>query len=612
MDFMNMMQPEEPNPMMQQEDPMQAMMEQVVAEVEFEQAIQRFVDEGEPAEYSDEAKDKMVRLICEKKVFAESTMESRYRKWEDIKEAYEMRKPYTVPSGVHEPESRVSTPLMAKRVNKLVQMLTIRMVQPFMNFIAVKDRVSQIRNYKIANFLFRMFVKNKMSIEIVKAAKSAVLFSMGFTKVIPVYESNEPDCRVECVSNFDILIDPDARNIDDASFIIHRVFIPHNVLLSRRGTVYDADAVDEMVKWCNRRYDDENLISSMGSDETVRASARRTGERQTGKYNKLPDTLYADDEYSGDSYDRDPRIEQKYDRYTLYEYFDGENIVTIGEEKFFLRSRKNVIGYPFQAWFFDPAILDDFWNRGHGELLLPIQEESNIKRNQRIESLNKQINKPMFYNKGMFDETDIDKIIIDSGSKIEVKDVTGILFPEQSDPTSNMLEELQYLDAEADDITSAGPVIFGEVAKKERMTTQESEAIYSNVAIPFDFGSSIMVTTGLIPMLEKILEICGQLFKRKPAAASMAKNQIGSVMPITPEEFLGDWDITVSINPTQEEQNKGEAKEMFQMLMTDPMINPIALRWQLLPIIYPEFAWEELIMNQPMMPPSPEQVQLKS
>ncbi len=585
--------------------------QQVQQEVEFEKALQRFIDEGEPAEYSEEDKQRMVNLVSEKKVFAESAMETRYSVWEDVKKGFEMSKPFTVPAGVHEPESRVHTPMMVKRVNKLVQMLTIRMVQPYQNFISVKERVSQIRNYKMANFLFRMFVKNKMAIEIVKAVKSAVLFSVGFTKVLPNYSAMEPDCLVECVNNFDLFIDPDARTIDDASFIIHRVFLPHDQLIERKGSVYDAEAVDAMLEWSRKRYEEDSPVSSLGGTEQYSQSTRRTGQREP-KSDEIPGTLYTDDEWSGTGYDRDPRMDQKYDRYTLYEYFDGKNIITIGEDKFFLRARKNVIGYPFQAWFFDPAILDDFWGRGHGELLLPLQEEADIKRNQGIDGINRQINTPMFYNRGTFDETDIDKIVIDSGAKIEVKDVQGILLAPTVDATSRILEELQYLDAEADDITAVGPASFGQAAKKERMTTQESSAIYSNVSIPFEFGSSIMVATGLIPMLNKILEICGQLFKRKPAFASMSKNQIGAVVPITAQEFLVDWDITVSIDPTMEERNKGEAKEMFQMLMTDPLINPVALRWQLLPVIYPEFPWENLIMNEPMMPPAPEQVQLKS
>jgi len=538
-------------------------------------ALAEFFEPGNTKVFSSAtSRQAIVNKVVEKYNYSKDNLDATRTIWKDIRGAYLGEKTYTVPSGVHSPESIVSPPFMLTQIDKMVQMYTLRLVAPYNNFLTVKDEKTRTRVHKLENFLFNMFVSKSMAISCVKAVSSAAMFGVGITKVIPDYSNQEPSCQVEAVNIFDFYIDPFASSIDDATFIIHRTWIDYDTLMARmKDAGFNKAQCNEMIEWKNAR------------------------KEKDAHNNPIPvSSLRASSQNRADMTEEEPSDDEKYDRFLIYEYYDGQNIITVGEKQFLLRMVKNSIGYPFQLWFLRIPTAGEFFVKSHGDLLRPIQEEINIKRNQRIENINKIVNAPLMYTPGFI--TDPKKLIIRSGQKIAVNNLEECKFLEVKNDTDMLLNEIEYLKGEGSDVTSVNAVVQGKAAKTERMTTAETNSLYSQSNMGFDYGSSIMAITGLIPMFQCILRICAFINKGVPAQAPDHPNGVGETTPIFPMELIGTYQISVSVNPNKEQQDREEGMGTYQLFNQDPYIDQVGLRKWVIPRIAPDFPLD-LLLDQP-------------
>lgn len=569
-----------------------------------------FSDPGAPIYLEPEERKTIVNNVVDKFRYAESCMSDIRNTWENIRDAYQAERSLTVTAGTKKPESRIKTRLLGNLINRMAAMLTVRMVQPESNFICARQRKSKTRLYPIENYIFDMFKSNQMAPEIVDTVTNAALYGVGFTKVLPNYNKQEPDCIVESVNQFDIFPEPNLTNLRNCAFIIHRMWMDHDDVVARASgssPLYYPDEVEAMIDAKRIRQAEDGVVEAVNT--TMFGNAGSDGEFIDANGNIKASSLTTENITRSDLRNISNSQTLKFNRYLIYEFYDGKYIYTVGEEGWLLRAAENPLGYPFQAWRLLPKSGDEFWVKSHGEYLLDLQNEMDVKRNQRVKNINMCNNPPLIFLKNFVDNPA--SLVLDSGARIPVNDLEGHKFMEVVNNTDQLLNEIQYLRSEGEDVTSVSAVLQGQVSKKERMTTAESQSVYSTANLPFDFGSSLLVITGLIPMLNLIVKMCALIFKGQTASASGSPNGVGNVVPIMPNDFAGDIEISVQINPSRAERDSQEAASWYQMFSQNPYINQVVLLNWILPRLSPDYP-RDLIGQVPQMQPMPQNVQLSN
>lgn len=561
---------------------------------EMREKMKRAFVKKEQMSFSEDEKRAMVVNICERFEYAKMNMtvgssgDDLRELWKEIKDAFQAERSFTTPRGVKKPKARVHSPTFTTKVEKLVSMLAVRLVQPYENFITIKDRVTKIRHYPLENYMFNMFVEKKMGLEVVKAIQAAILFGVGFTKILPDNTGEMPSCNIEAVNNFDVFVDPDASTIENASFVIHRLWLTYDEVMRRvEEGRFDEDEADKMINDVKKRLE-------TGSNEFIPDKV---------------DSLKAQEESRTDLREVEPADDSKFDRYLIYEYYDNHNIITIGEELYFLSAQDNNVGYPFDMWYSRMPVANELWVKSHGELMLDIQHEIDIKKNQRIDNIDAAINSLTLYRRNAID--DPNDLTHNKNNKVQVNDLEGFLRWEVKDHTSMCLDEIMVLDQDADRIMSTPQVVYGVPAKKERMTRDETGAVYGQANLQFDFGSSIMVTTGFIPMLQKIMLFTGKTFTGGMPMASSRENGLDEPVEIDPLAFARNWEISVDINPTREMLDRQKAVEMYQLFSQNAYINQVSLLRYIMPKLDPDYP-RDMITDGPEMQAHPENVQLSN
>ena len=589
--------PIEPDPMMVDMQRMALEREQMDVAAQLESLIPKADRLG--IMKSEEKKVQLINDIVERFNYANRYMTDLYDIWDNIDEAFDCERDYTVPKGVEKPKSHIRSALMLKHIENFVALNTLRVLDPYKNYIIMEEMPDKNRAYKEENYLFDMTVERSYGPKMVDCVTNAAKYGVGISKSIPRYDSEMPASDMESVVLRDFFKDPDSATIDDSNFLFHRMWLTHEEIEERlTKNEYVKSEVEAMFEWAAQRRDEqekEHGVDSLDAQAVERPGPRKsTGDAGVIKQMGLLPLSESD---SGN---------KRFDRYLIYEYYDRGRVITVGEEKFYLKGIPNKdIGYPFVAWYCRLPRTGEFWVKSIAELLLPLQHESDIKRNQRVDNINKMLNMPLLYTKMAMGITNIEKIAIDANSKIMVNDIEGLKFLEYKDGTGSTTDELALLERDAQDITSVRPAALGDVAKKERMGTQETNAVYGNAMMKFDYCSNLLVLTGVIPLLKltmKILSLQGKI-----ARASANPTGRGPAMDIMPNDFKKKYLITVSINPNKVEADSQKAKGFYDRFSMHPFIEQEALLQYVIPLMDPNAPIERLIKPESMMQPAPGQ-----
>lgn len=552
----------------------------------------RITEPGTPVGIPPEEIELTVRNVVGRMEYSKREFSSRRDTWKRILSAYEAEENFLASFGVKTPEARIHTPTMATQIDRLVQQLTYKMVQPYENFLEAAFRLTKQRAYKAENFLFDMFKRNEMATEVVKAVLNAALFGVGITKVIPNPSVPYPDCILQHIPMEDFHPDPNGLGIQKCTYIIEEMKIDYDTLVKNYslGSYNIHSEFQRLMDDCTMRGTPDGnrlLVSSLLSPERISATSMQPSRGELRKV--FPGLHYVS---SADSMSIN---DEEFDRFTLLEYHDRHYRLIVINGKYLIKVQKVEMRYPYQAWYIRIDPKGRLIPKSHGELILPIHEEIDIKRNQRVENINKLNDPPILYTPTAI--TKISDFVIKSGAKIPVNTLDGIKAMDITNSTDTLFQEGQALKSEVGEITGVMGVIVGNAAKRERMTKTESAGLYSQASMPFDFSSAIMTITGMIPMFQCILTTCSVLGTVMGQGVNTPSG-LGIPEDIQPSEFAADYDITISINPNKVTKDKQEALEILQILSQFQYIDQIVLLRWLLPRLVPD-APREILKEAP-------------
>ncbi len=541
--------------------------------------------------WDEDEKQKLITQVVEKFEFVRGEMSELHSTWDDIRDAYRCEKEFSTPRGITKPKINIKTPLTLRHVETKVAMSAINIINPKLNFIKVTDSNTNVRQYKIENLLFqKCFVGADYGYTIARAIKSAILYGRGIIKVIPNRQTGVPN--IMWINPRDFMIDPFATNVNDAQFIVHRMWLGYDEIKAKTDAgIYDKKEGERLLK--------DHYRHMFGKEELDLDK------------DKLTDTfksLFYEEEYRDDMRDSisSEWSEEKFGRVCVKEYYDNNFIVTVADDDYLLKVQPNFIGYPFFTIQVNLPVDDEFWLKSIGELLLDRQNEADVKRNQRADNINKILNTPFMIQKGAIDKTS--DLIVAGNRKIIVNNPDGIRPLAVPDVTQKANEEISYLEKEAADISSASSLIQGGAAKNERMTTSETNKMYGQATMKFDFELDIIVSIGIIPLLKYVL-LMMSITSPGPMFASNNAAGVGAMEPVMTQEMVKEYSITLQINPNKTMIDQQTAVQMYQLLSQDPFVDQAVMRKHVIPLMLPHYP-EEMLRDMAVNEAKPENVQL--
>lgn len=547
--------------------------------------VQRKALELQPIKFrNDDEKDKVAREVFDKYRYSANMLLEKHTSWQDVREAYQGEKEFEVIEKVAVPKSNVHVPLMTNHIDTAVSNITVRMLEPYYNFIQARDLKTYQRKYSLENYLFTVWKQGKYPLEIMKAIRESIMYSFGIIKLIPDHNLGIP--IPVAVSQFNFFPDVYARDKDDCTYVIERTWESIETIQQKADSgYYDPTQVKRLLKY----------LKALKTDDD--------GKNDLPK--NLKDVIPLMAEEVTDVFD-EPSVDDvdKFNRIEILEYHDGSRTFIVAYDQYLLRSVVNPFGLPYFFFYSRVPDTSNIYIKSIGEMMLPLQNEIDVKRNQRIDNINKMIDNPLLVDKTA--ARSLDDIVINESNHILVNDIKGISPLPIPDATNKAFEEEQAIRSDAADLSAVTNAISGKPIKAQRMTKEEFGSTFGQATLKFDAVASVVILTGLIPLLHGILKMCG-LMSTNIAETPADQGGTGSLIRLLPTDLLGQYEINVNINPNQIEIDRQNSMSLYQLFVQDPMMDPILLRQHLVPKLAPDFPLNA-IMRQPMPTMAQEQI----
>lgn len=321
---------------------------------------------------------------------------------------------------------------------------------------------------------------------------------------------------IEVLDIFDFFIDPEASNIDDAMYCIHRKNVSLNYLkkMQQRGLYKNVDKIK-----FGEGLDQDSINPNVKSDQNF-----------------------------------DDAIQEDRQDVILYEYWEDDRIITVANN-IVIRDSENPFNHgrkPFikGSWIDVPF---KFYGIGVAEEVDPLQLELNTKRNQRLDNVNLGINKMWLVARSS--GIDMGQLVSRPGGVIVVNDINGIKPLDVPDVTqSSYLEEDKILN-DIQNTTGISEYIRG-ASPERRQTAQEVEMKTEQAMSRLDYNFRVVskVIKDVILMMLKNNQQFITMDKE-----TVAKNNLDEFEydVLSPEDVNHQFDVIVTVDPAgvMEKQN---------------------------------------------------------
>jgi len=267
--------------------------------------------------------------------------------------------------------------------------------------------------------------------------KQGLIYGTGIVKLGWDFDrENEKDGPwVNVVSNYDVFIDPNAASIDDAAFIIYK---------------QERDLAEVKKNKNYKNLDELERVVGKDNDTSDKVSERSSlGRSEPGSDERKKVVIF---EYYGKMAMEDDEIEKDYFIVTA----NNEIILRIEELK-----EVYPCGKPFVA-FRDNDMPLDFWAIGEVEPLIPLQDELNTMRNQRLDNRKLIMNHMWLVNKN--GGINWDDFVSKPGGVIECNDTSAVVPLPVNDTTQNSVQEEAIIKQDMDRTSGVFQGMTGQLA----------------------------------------------------------------------------------------------------------------------------------------------------
>jgi hypothetical protein len=370
-------------------------------------------------------------------------------------------------------------------------------------------------------------------------ARQFLIMGTSIRKLLWNTEEDRPFASVLDV--FDFFVDPEAMEIEDARFCIHRKYLSLQELYDKQQ---------------------EGIYKNV--DGLVGSSAFE---------NTNPERFNDEDKIINDSIKRDIEI---------LEYWENDYVCVVADRRVLLNKRINPFikpnGEGFKPFLKSCYITKPFKFYGVGvpELVAPLQLELNAKRNDRINNVNIILNKMWLVQRGMVD--DLKQLKSTAGGLVICNDINGVKPMDMPDVTSSSYQEENLIKVDIANATGINDYIRGS-RPEQRESATAVQLKTENSLNKLDYTYRIFVERGLKDMCQAFL-IMRQRFMAYPKLINKFNNDNHETWQyLEPDEIQGEFNIIINpdplgINETQQIQKIQMAIQLAMQVGYNPQ--PIA------------------------------------
>lgn len=346
------------------------------------------------------------------------------------------------------------------------------------------------------------------------------------------------DPHVEHIDIWDIYVDPDATNVDDAEYVVHRVFRTkeHIKRMAQNGIYKNIEKIG-------------NSFSPTSSDE-----------------------IGSEERMSSIGLSKSPKQQDKIE---LLEYWTDERIIVVANRSAIIRNEPNPFWHGKKPFIriVDHPVPHEYYGIGEIEPIEYLQYELNDTRNQRMDNVNLVLNRMWKVLRG----ADIvpEQLISRPGGFIEVDDMGDIEEIKFTDVTSSSYKEEEEIKRDIDRTVGVFDYARGETT--DRRETATTASILSNAANErFRLKVQLMEDMGLRRLGLMLIQLNQQFIDSERVIRVVGDDGVNFEI-LSPEDIMGEFDI-MPIGSTVEpiinkETRVNQLISLYGVMKDSPHIN---------------------------------------
>lgn len=376
----------------------------------------------------------------------------------------------------------------------------------------------------------------------------------------PVYTSERVEYvtydgpRAEWVDIFNFWVSPEATDIDDARYVIHRAFMEWSEVLR---------LVEEGVYKLPENFNENDLWT----------------EKDDPKAARLSDIGL---EGQGEVIDPTRRMVE------MVEIWTDRELVTMGNRRAILRVQDNPQNHgekPFVR-IVDHLVEGEFWGIGEIEPLEGLQDMRNVLTNSRLDNVRLVLNQ--MFAVSLDDVEDLRDLQSKPGGVIRVNKgqrPSDVLMPIQlPDVTSSSFEETDRIDDLVEKVSGVSGYQTGTDPERMNDTATGAAIIQEAGNERFGFKAELAELTGLTRLARHFGSIMQQFWTTDRVVRVLGEDGQYAWETFTPDSLTGslDYQVEAGSSTQTESVRKQTAIELYQQLVGDPAVNQLALKEDLL------------------------------
>lgn len=502
-----------------------------------------------------------------------STRETKWQTW------YKLFRSYAEKRDTGDNRANLFIPYVYSIVETVVPRLvsTIFSSRPYIGILPVKEET--VDNAKAMENLIDYQMTQKVGIVSVATSwiKEALIYGTSILKVGWDYEEDdvwvdEPiavlfgtpigtrrvkkrqpvkdDPLVEHIDLWDFYVDPEARDIDDAQYCIHKVYRDFEYLknMEKLGIYKN---IDEVIKL--KKGNKNELFEEIGGNQAF----------ETGMSNRL-------------SLIGLQNIDKPTNKVELLEYWTDDRIIVVANRSVVIRNEENPYHHrkkPFVR-LVDVLVPHEFYGIGEIEPIEDLQYELNSLRNQRMDNINLIINRMWKVVRGA--DIDLKQLVSRPGGIIEVDDMDDIQELEIQDTTRASIENvIELVRRDMDNADGVYDYARGETT--DRRETATTASILSQAANErFKLKVTLMEDMGIRRLGVLLVQLNQQYITTTKAIRILGEDGM-NFKEVSPDEIRGQFDVMPlgsSIEPVTNKENRlTNYINLYNIMKDSPYIN---------------------------------------
>ena len=438
-----------------------------------------------------------------------------------------------------------------------IETLTPRLVSNFLNtskpIVQILGREESDMDNALASekLLSYQFERMSLPLKLVNFYKQALIYGTSIGKVYWDYSSEHDEKGYEIIKRdepafdvlnlFDFFVDPEAVDIDDARFCIHRSYLSVDELKKRESAGI---------------YKDVDLLKTNGS------------------------FLSSIDNGDDDPWDKNDALDER--NIEILEYWENDRVITVADRCVVLRDTPNPFHHnrkPFVRLIFVPVPFE-FYGVGVIEPIEGLQLELNTKRNQRLDNVNMVLNRMWLLQRGALD--DLRQLHSRPGGVIVVNDLNGLQPLPSPDVTSSSYQEEEKIKNDIQNTSGVSDYIRGSQSN-DRHTATEVRIKSEQSNTRFDFNFKLMAEMGLKRIAQLVIKLDQQFIDEERTIRIIGKEGVKFVK-IAPEEIAGEFDLIPNVDPMRidESEKRQQMMTLYSNLIKNPVVDQRVLSRRLL------------------------------